>query len=138
KQNILPSPYKPERFDQPDEALSWLKTFQILNDKRLPQVKTTKDYKVGQKISIDAGSSISAVINQAFHRPNFATDAVGITVREVQRLSSQIPVLFATDEFNGLFWKTSLKNPETNDWLKPQDLSMVHHFGKLFKQNSSL
>ena len=28
------------------------------------QIKTTKEYKVGQKISIDSGSSISAVINQ--------------------------------------------------------------------------
>ena len=138
KQTVLPSPYKPARFDQPEEALSWLKTFQILNDKHLPQIMTTKEYKVGQKISIDVGSSISTVINQAFHRPNFATDAVGITVREVQRLSSEIPVLFAADEFNGLFWKTSLKNPETNDWLKPQDLSMVHHFRRLLKHNSQL
>ena len=58
----------------------------------------------------------------------------------VSRLSTHfsIPVLLAADEFNGLFWKTSLKNPETNEWLKPQDLSMIQHFGKLFKQNSSL
>ena len=28
------------------------------------QIKTTKEYKVGQKISIDSGSSLSAVINQ--------------------------------------------------------------------------
>ena len=138
KQAVLPSPYKPARYDQPEEALSWLKTFQILNDKHLLQIKTTKEYKVGQKISIDVGSSVSTVINQAFHRPNFATDAVGITVREVQRLSSEIPVLFAADEFNGLFWKTSLKNPETNDWLKPQDLSMVHHFERLLKHSSLL
>ncbi|XP_028399251.1 uncharacterized protein LOC114522707 [Dendronephthya gigantea] len=111
---------------------------QTLNGKHLPQIKTSKDYKVSQKISIDAGSRISTVIDQAFHRPNFATDAVGITLREVQRLSSRMPVLFAADEFNGFFWKTSLKNPETNDWLKPRDLSMVHHFRKLFIQKSSL
>lgn len=58
----------------------------------------------------------------------------------VSRLSTHfsIPVLLAADEFNGLFWKTSLKNPETNEWLTPQDLSMTQHFVKLFKQNSSL
>lgn len=47
-------------------------------------------------------------------------------------------VLFAADEFNGFFWTTSLKNPETNDWLKPRELSLVHYFEKLFKPNSGL
>lgn len=102
KQNVLPSPGNPERFDQPDEALTWLKMFQTLNGKHLPQVvkkllllsvvgdivllstgvdlllrlkhivfihfqiKTTRNYKVSQKISIDAGSFISAVIDQVY------------------------------------------------------------------------
>lgn len=45
KQNIVPSPHRPEWFDQPDEALTWLKSFQILNDKHMPQVMTENRWK---------------------------------------------------------------------------------------------
>ena len=38
KHSISQSSYNNERFDQPEEALSWLKTFQTLNEKLLPQV----------------------------------------------------------------------------------------------------
>ncbi|XP_046864878.1 28S ribosomal protein S29, mitochondrial-like [Xenia sp. Carnegie-2017] len=138
RQNVIPSIYNPKRFDQTEVALTWLKSFQILNERFLSKIKTTKEYKISQKISIDTGSSIINVIDQAFHRPNFASDAVGITLKEVQCLSNRIPVLFAADEFNGLFWQTSLKNPENNERLKNKDLSLVKHFVKLFREDSSL
>lgn len=38
KQNVIPSIYNPKRFDQTEVALTWLKSFQILNERFLSKV----------------------------------------------------------------------------------------------------
>eukprot|EP00112_Aurelia_sp_Birch-Aquarium-sp1_P006173 Seg1688.4 transcript_id=Seg1688.4/GoldUCD/mRNA.D3Y31 product="28S ribosomal protein S29 mitochondrial" pseudo=true protein_id=Seg1688.4/GoldUCD/D3Y31 len=134
--DVEPSTWKQGRHDQPIESTHWLKAFRTVNQKFLEQIKTTKDYKWGRQESISEGSVIGRVVELGMSRTTFATDAVGIILKEIQQTKG-INVLYAVDEFNGLFTTSSIRNKES-EYIHPQEFSLVRHFTRILEPERSL
>ncbi|XP_065059706.1 small ribosomal subunit protein mS29-like [Rhopilema esculentum] len=136
KSETEPSSWKNGRIDQPADSSIWLKAFKTVNQSFLETITTSKEYKWGRLEAIPAGTPIGRVVEQGMGRTNFATDAVGIVLKEVQQ-AKDVKVLYAVDEFNGLFSTSSIRNKD-NEFINPQDLSFIRHFTRLLEPGSSL
>eukprot|EP00794_Sanderia_malayensis_P009686 gene9686-10674_t len=136
KEPVEPSSWKEGRFDQPQEAADWLKAFKTVNHSYLDTLKTTKDYEWGRQEVIPTGSSIGQVVDTGMSRGNFATDAIGIILKEITNTKG-LKVLYAVDGFNKLF-KTSSIVDKNREYLHSQDLSLARHFTRILEPGKSL
>jgi len=134
--NIEQSTWKPGRIDQPEYSSAWLKAFRTVNQSAIENISTTKEYKLGRQDGIPEGSPIVRVVEQGMARMNFATDAIGIILKEIQK-KENLKVLYAVDDFNSFFTSTSIRNKD-KEYYSPQELSLVHHFTQLFEPERSL
>ncbi|XP_029202327.2 LOW QUALITY PROTEIN: 28S ribosomal protein S29, mitochondrial-like [Acropora millepora] len=124
------------RFDQPKQASAWLQLCRMINNKFFTELKASQQYLFGKRDSTKQGVSLGKIVDMGLQRPNYATDAVGIVVKEIKNNTS-LRVLYAVNEFNGFFLKTSFKDANQK-YIKPRRLSLVHHFTELLDSKDGL
>lgn len=129
------STWREGRLDQPEEAVAWLKAFKIVNQHLLDEVITSKDYIWGRQETIPQGSTITKVVDTGMSRANFASDAVGIVLKEIQN-QEHLKVLYAVDSFNRMF-KASTDEKYTK-WADPESLSLLRHFTRILEPEKSI
>lgn len=133
--SVMESSWNPSRIDQPEESIAWLNTFQALNSKFLSEEKTSQAYKWGKRDDTPAGISLMEILTLGKGRANYATDAVGVLLKEIQ-LNKKLQVLYAVDGVNWLFIQPIFKFN-----MLPVDmssLSLLRHFTKLLKPETSI
>uniref|UniRef100_A0A8C6R717 Small ribosomal subunit protein mS29 n=1 Tax=Nannospalax galili TaxID=1026970 RepID=A0A8C6R717_NANGA len=135
-QELLPSTYNKQRFDQPLEASTWLKNFRTTNERFLSKIKVQEKYVWNKRESTEKGSPLGEVIEQGITRVRNATDAVGIVLKELKRQSSMgmFHLLVAVDGVNALWGRTTLKR-EDKSLIAPEELALVHNLRKMVKND---
>ncbi|KAK3727984.1 hypothetical protein QZH41_015938, partial [Actinostola sp. cb2023] len=118
KKGVQISKSRDNRFDQPEESAQWLKMIREINTDFLSNIETSQNYTWGKLDSTEKGKPLLSVIDQGLKRINYAPDVVGVVLKELRKETS-LKVLFAVDEFNGFFGKTSFKDPK-DQWVKPK------------------
>ncbi|XP_020629579.1 28S ribosomal protein S29, mitochondrial-like isoform X2 [Orbicella faveolata] len=136
KSELQVSTQHADRFDQPELASAWLQMCRSINSKFLTEVKTSKQYLFGKRDTVKEGEPFGKIIDMGFRRATYATDAVGVLLKEI-RNNPSLRVLYAVNEFNGFFLKTTFKDAQQN-WIKPKRLSLIHHFTKLLHPEDGL
>jgi len=129
------SSWKPHRLDQPEESMQWLKAFRSLNMRFLTELKTSQHYSWGKREATEKDQPLLSVIEQGLSRGSFATDAVGVLLKEIQ-LQKSCKVLYAVDKFNSFFGKTAHKIGKQTVDIK--DVALIRHFTKLLETDRSL
>jgi small subunit ribosomal protein S29 len=122
------SPHNPQTFDQPHEAVAWLKNFKTVNRPYLANLKTTCNYTWGKSGVTKSGSLLEKIIDQGLQKPTYATDTIGVLLKELAN-RTHYKILFAVDEFNGLFGSTSVQDPDKQT-VEIQSLNLIRHFRK--------
>lgn len=129
---LMPSSYHKDRFDQPMEASTWLKSFKITNERFLNQILTQQKYTWSKRESTEEGRPLGEVVDQGLTRVKSASDVIGVVLKELKR---QVPLgsfrmLVAIDGVNALWGKTSLKK-EDKSLVEPEELTLVHNLRKM-------
>ncbi|XP_065672889.1 small ribosomal subunit protein mS29 isoform X2 [Hydra vulgaris] len=132
---VQPSTWNNTRFDQPIEAANWLNSFSKINYKFLHDLKTTQTYKWGKRETTEEGKPLYEVVSQAAGRNIYATDAVGVLLKEIQN-QNKVHVLYAVNGLNAFFGKTSHKY--NGKLVEVENLGLVNHFVKLLKDKNKL
>lgn len=130
------STYHAERFDQPEQANALLQMCKSINSKALAEVQLNNQYLFGRRDVIEKGEPLGKIIDTGLRRANYATDAVGVLLKEI-RGNPSLRVLLAVNQFNGFFLKTTFKDAKQK-WIKPKRLSLVHHFTELLHPSEGL
>lgn len=136
KSELQMSTFREGRFDQPKEASAWLQMCRTINGKYFSELKISQEYKFGKRDSAKEGEPLEKVIDLGLQRANYSTDAVGVILKEIKDNQS-LQVLYAVNEFNGFFLKTSFKDAKEKH-IKPRKLSLVHHFTELLDPKDGL
>ncbi|XP_044942744.1 28S ribosomal protein S29, mitochondrial isoform X2 [Mustela putorius furo] len=133
---LLRSAYNRQRFDQPVEASSWLKSFKTANERFLSQIKIQETYMWNKRESTEKGRPLGEVVEQGLTRVKNATDAVGIVLKELksQSCSGAFRLLVAVDGVNALWGKTTLKR-EDKSLMAPEELALVHSLRKMVRND---
>lgn len=140
-QEISMSSWKPGRIDLPLESAEWLQDFKKVNQHVIEDIgalKTSKDYEWGKRDSTPAGTSLLEVIENGINRVRFATDAVGVLLKELKSYASQrkVKLLVTIDEANSMFHFTAIKR-EDKSKAPAQDVSLNRHFSKALRNDWS-
>lgn len=135
KVDVQPSTWNVKRFDQPAEAMEWLKEFEQINSSFLQKITTTGEYVFSSKEKVEKGEPLSNIIKLGLYRGSYASDAVGILLKEVA-MQDQYKVLFACDSVNALYGKSFLKYK--GEIVPIEKLSLIRHFSKLLKPESQI
>nr|UUA79759.1 28S ribosomal protein S29 [Octopus vulgaris] len=135
---ISMSTFKPGRIDFPLIAVDWLKLFKSQNEAFLQDIKTTSKYIWSKRESAEEGTTLSELIQFGLARPRYASDVVGIILKEVKKSASEKKhrVLVAVDGVNGLWGTTSVKD-ENYDYISCDKISLFHNFRKILKNDWS-
>lgn len=131
---LLPSSWKPDRLDQPTEALLWLKTFELLNKPILAQLKTSQSYSWGKRERTEKDEPLLKIAQQGVSRGSFATDAIGVLFKEL-KLQKEFNVLFAVDKANCLYGATNMQHSKQT--VDSDSLALIRHFRKLIEDENS-
>uniref|UniRef100_A0A8D1VTI0 Small ribosomal subunit protein mS29 n=2 Tax=Sus scrofa TaxID=9823 RepID=A0A8D1VTI0_PIG len=134
--DLLQSNYNKQRFDQPLEASTWLKNFEIANEHFLSQIKVQEKYVWNKRESTEKGRPLGEVVEQGIMRVRNATDAVGIVLKELKRQSSLgiFHLLVAVDGVNALWGRTTLKREDKSP-IAPEELALIHNLRKMVKND---
>ncbi|XP_032174619.1 28S ribosomal protein S29, mitochondrial isoform X2 [Mustela erminea] len=133
---LLRSAYNRQRFDQPVEASSWLKSFKTANERFLSQIKIQETYMWNKRESTEKGRPLGEVVEQGLTRVKNATDAVGIVLKELksQSCSGAFRLLVAVDGVNALWGRTTLKR-EDKSLMAPEELALVCSLRKMVRND---
>ncbi|KAI5758366.1 DAP3 [Gulo gulo luscus] len=136
RRGLLRSAYSRQRFDQPVEASSWLKSFRTANERFLSQIKIQETYLWNKRESTEKGRPLGEVVEQGLTRVKNATDAVGIVLKELksQSRSGAFRLLVAVDGVNALWGRTTLKR-EDKSLMAPEELALVHSLRKMVRND---
>lgn len=117
-----------ERYDSSKEAMQWLREFEEINVNLLEQIETTQTYTFSQLHQVTKGSTLSDVVKMGLYRGSYASDAVGIILKEIAA-QKKLKVLYAVDAINALYTKSFLKHE--GRVVPLEQLSLIRHFSKL-------
>ncbi|GAB1605926.1 28S ribosomal protein S29, mitochondrial-like, partial [Argonauta hians] len=133
---ISMSTYKPGRIDFPLIAVNWLNLFKSQNIEFLHDIKTTSKYIWSKRESAEEGITLLELIEFGLTRPRYASDVVGIVLKEVKKLASNKKhrVLLAVDGVNGLWGSTSVRD-ENKDYISSDKMSLFHNFRKMLNND---
>lgn len=133
---ISMSTYKPGRIDFPIISMEWLKLFQAQNELFLKNLKTTSTYVWSKRESAEEGLPFSELIKFGLTRPRYATDVVGIILKELKKVATekQHRVLVAVDGLNGLWGNTSVKD-EKRQYLSTDKMTLFYNFRKILRND---
>nr|XP_056709472.1 28S ribosomal protein S29, mitochondrial [Euleptes europaea] len=131
-QELLPSSYNKERFDQPLEASTWLKNFAITNERFLKEIKTQQKYTWSKRESTEEGSPLITIVEQGLNRVKNASDVVGVVLKELKQQcpSGAFKLLVAVDGVNSLWGRTTLMK-EDRSVVSPEELTLIHNLRKM-------
>nr|DBA13795.1 TPA: hypothetical protein GDO54_004835 [Pyxicephalus adspersus] len=133
---LMISSYNKDRYDQPLEASAWLKHFKASNEQFLSQILTQQRYVWSRREATEEGTPLSVVVDQGLTRVKTASDVVGVVLKELKRQSGghAFRMLVSMDGANSLWGKSSLRKEDKSDML-PEDLTLVHNFRKMVKND---
>jgi small subunit ribosomal protein S29 len=83
RQELRPSAHHPGTFDQPEAAVTWLKTFRTLNSHLTAQMHISRDWEWGKKDYSSAGEDLNNVIDKGLLKPVIATEVVSAVLQEL-------------------------------------------------------
>ena len=114
--NHLSSHSKVPRLDQPTVAVGWLSDFRTMNEPLLKKldIRTTENYVWTKRDESKPNTSLCELIDFAQSRPKYATDVMGIILKELksQCNAGKFKVLVAIDGINSLWGITIFKKEE--------------------------
>jgi len=137
KKEALDSSFKPGRWDVADDAVEFLTHFKMQNQRILKalDLKTTQEYVWTKREKAEIGTPLDDVLNFGLNRFKFATDVVGVLLKELreQTQSKGFKVLVAIGGISSLFipWNAENTIKAENKKLHPSQLTMVHNFKKM-------
>lgn len=133
---LMMSSYNTQRYDQPLEASFWLKHFKASNEPFLSQIRTQQRYVWSKREATEEGTPLGAVVDQGLTRVKTASDVVGVVLKELKRQSGRdaFRLLVSMDGANSLWGRSSLKK-EDRSILSPKELTLVHNFQKVLKND---
>lgn len=109
----LSSHSKVPRLDQPTIAVAWLSDFRAMNEPLLKtlDIRTTENYVWTIRDESKSNTSLCELIDFALSRPKYATDVMGIILKELksQCNAGKFKVLVAVDGINSLWGVTVFK-----------------------------
>ncbi|XP_074650971.1 small ribosomal subunit protein mS29-like [Tubulanus polymorphus] len=136
--DISVSTYKPGRVDLPIQSVEWLKQFRIWNGTLLKQLqlKTSKQYTWSKREMTEEGSDINAIIDQGINRPKYASDCIGVIMKELREQTTKrgFKTLVAIDGVNAL-WGTAQIKDEQGKIVPTECFTLLHHFKKALQAN---
>jgi hypothetical protein len=114
--------------DQSGDAAAWLQYFMASNHTMLTSTVMEGKYTWGsRKIVMPEKSSLLQLCNLGIREQRFASDVVGVLLKEL-RQHSNAPILIAIDEASAFLEETTGTFGFDRRLLKPQQLSLVDHF----------
>ncbi|XP_035666347.1 28S ribosomal protein S29, mitochondrial-like [Branchiostoma floridae] len=133
---IQPSFHNPERYDQPLEAVAWLKTFKVSAADSIKELQTQQKYQWNKREATEQGRPLLEVVEQGIARPKTATDCVGVIVKELKDQANQgrIRLLVAVDGVNSLFGRTVVRKPDRS-MAYASELSLTYNLRKLVRND---
>lgn len=118
----------PGIIDQNIDAGAWLQYFSELNSALLSKTPLRGNYVWGvRKVEMPANSTLLHLCSLGVREPRFATDVVGVILKEI-RENKSIPVLVAVDSFNGFLEEETLTYGFDMKKLAPTKLALVNFF----------
>jgi len=132
---LIPSKFfEGQKYDMNDAAVTWLKFCKLQNPEHLEALKTTKEYSWTEREACTEGTSLLEITTFGIERRVFASDCVGIILRELKLAASdkKIKLLVAADGINGFFKATKIP---TNDkkLLNAQEITIFHYLANMFQ-----
>ncbi|CAH8433785.1 unnamed protein product [Heterobilharzia americana] len=128
-----------DAFDFPARSADWLKVFLKINQPLLEKIKPVISRQVEwtRKDIMPVGTCWVDVINYCVARTKYATDCIGILLREMRSLSSTPdgpPCLLVIDGVNFIWCRgTLLRDKTLCVQIKPDRLAIVHHLKRALK-----
>ncbi|CAH8453505.1 unnamed protein product [Schistosoma turkestanicum] len=125
--------------DFPARSAEWLKAFLKLNQPLLEEIKpvVSRQLEWTKKDIMPEGTSWVDLINFGVARTKYATDCIGILLREMRTLSSTPdgpPCLFIVDGVNFMWCRgTLLKDKTVSARVTPDRLAIVHHLKRALR-----
>lgn len=135
---LLPSSYNTSRFDQPLQAIEWLRNFRITNEHFLSKIKTTQRYVWTKRESTEEGRPLRELVEQGITRVKTSSDVVGAVLKELKlqcgQPASEFRLAVAVDGVNALWGRSTIKK-EDKSAVDPEELTLVYNLRKLMKNN---
>uniref|UniRef100_A0A0B6Z623 Small ribosomal subunit protein mS29 n=1 Tax=Arion vulgaris TaxID=1028688 RepID=A0A0B6Z623_9EUPU len=133
---VTESTYKAGRYDLPTDGAAWLNHFQIQNQGRLKDLKTTSEYTWTKREKADIGTPLEEIINFGLTRVKFSTDCIGVILKELrhQAQNNGLKIFVGINAVNAFYveWdnRSALLTPEKRK-LHPSEFSVIHNFKKM-------
>uniref|UniRef100_UPI00358F19AA small ribosomal subunit protein mS29 isoform X2 n=1 Tax=Myxine glutinosa TaxID=7769 RepID=UPI00358F19AA len=136
--DMLPSTYRQGRYDQPTQAVNWLRKFRISNEKFLKEMKTQKAYTWTKSEFTEEGTFLLDVLEKGIARPRVASDIVGMLFKELKQysLAKSVRMLVAVDGANSL-WGRSVLKKEDKSLIMTEELTLIWNLRKLIRSDWS-
>merc|ERR1712002_170747 len=139
-QEIIKSQYKEGRYDQPEKAGEWLRTFRLVNEALLSTLNTTKKYVWSRRDETPLGSTFLQLVDMGIARVRYAPDVIGAIVREIRlqnvNKSVEFPkTLVAVDCVNVFFLQPKQLKLAFGIIPEAHELSYFYHIRKLMSND---
>lgn len=135
---LLPSSYNTSRFDQPLQAIDWLRNFRVTNEHFLSKIKTKQRYLWTKREFTEEGSTLGELVDQGISRVKSSSDVVGAVMKELRLQSGQpesgIRLAVAVDGVNALWGKSTIKKEDKSP-VDPEELTLVYNLRKMMKND---
>ncbi|KAL7393997.1 hypothetical protein ABVT39_019017 [Epinephelus coioides] len=131
---LLPSSYNTARFDQPLQAIEWLRTFRTTNQRFLSKIKTKQRYVWTKREFTEEGCLLGELVDQGIARVKSSSDVVGAVMKELRLQSGQPESVFrlavAVDGVNALWGRSTIKKEDKSP-VDPEELTLIYNLRKL-------
>ncbi|XP_047455870.1 28S ribosomal protein S29, mitochondrial [Mugil cephalus] len=135
---LLQSSFNPSRFDQPLQAMTWLRNFRITSEPFLSKIKTKQRYIWTKRESTEEGRPLGELVDHGISRVKSSSDVVGAVIKELRRQTGQpgsdFRLAVAVDGVNAL-WGNSTIRKEDKSFVDPGELTLIHNLRKLMKND---
>lgn len=135
---LLPSSYNTSRFDQPLQAIEWLRNFRTTNEQFLSKIKTKQRYVWTKREFTEEGSLLGELVDQGISRAKSSSDVVGAVMKELRQQSGQpgsdFRLAVAVDGVNALWGRSTIKK-EDKSAVDLEELTLVYNLRKLIKND---
>ncbi|KAJ8354837.1 hypothetical protein SKAU_G00224040 [Synaphobranchus kaupii] len=150
---LLPSSFHSSRFDQPIQAVQWLRNFRVTNEHFLSKIKTTRRYVWNKRESTEEGQTLREIVEHGLSRVKNSSDVVGVVLRElrlqaggpassaggpeeekVEEGQGRFRLAVAVDGTNALWGQTTLKKEDKTP-IAPEELTLAYNLKKMLKND---
>lgn len=135
---LLPSSFKPSRFDQPLQATAWLRSFKTTNEPFLSKMKTKQRYVWTKREFTEEGSLLGELVDQGISRVKSSSDVVGAVMKELRLQSGQpgsdVRLAVVVDGVNAVWGRSTIRK-EDKSTVDPGELTLIHNLRKLLRND---